>query len=66
MGEQTESAAVQESLAMVSQDMEASFDAHRPMVASGGAGRMGAWRGLEATGVSRPSIPIPPLRPWTE
>jgi len=52
---------------MVSQNVEAGFDVHRPMVASRGrAGRMGAWRGLTATSVWRPSIPIPPRTPSTE
>jgi hypothetical protein len=52
---------------MVSQNMEAGFDMHRPMVASRGcAVRMGAWPGLLATNVSRPSTRIATRAPLTE
>jgi hypothetical protein len=52
---------------MVSQNVEAGFDVHGPMVASRGrAVRMGAWPGLTATNVSRPSTRIAPRAPLTE
>jgi hypothetical protein len=52
---------------MVSENVEACFDVHSPMVARRGHPvRMGAWRGLNATNVSRPSTRIAQRAPLTE